>query len=127
MQIKCKFIFFFYLIPFVFSPPPFISLPLRYNPQFVHKAITGLLTHFPAVYFIIERLMSGLFTCQKVTATYRTQKFTAALPTLLFNTLMFLFFFCFVLPNINPLKTKLRQLYLKTQFVPRSKHSSSRL
>ena len=29
--------------------------------------------------------------------------------------------------KINPLKTKRRQLYLKTQFVPRSKHFSSRL
>jgi hypothetical protein len=29
--------------------------------------------------------------------------------------------------NINLLKTKLRQLYLKTQFLPRSKHFSSRL
>ena len=28
---------------------------------------------------------------------------------------------------INPLKTKRRLLYLKTQFVPRSKHFSSRL
>ena len=28
---------------------------------------------------------------------------------------------------INPLKTKLKLLYLKTQFVPRSKHFSSRL
>jgi len=28
---------------------------------------------------------------------------------------------------INPLKTKHRLLYLKTQFVLRSKHSSSRL
>ena len=27
----------------------------------------------------------------------------------------------------NPLKTKRRLLYLKTQFVPRSKHYSSRL
>ena len=27
----------------------------------------------------------------------------------------------------NPLKTKRRLLYLKTQFVPRSKHFSSRL
>jgi len=29
--------------------------------------------------------------------------------------------------NINPLKMKSRILYLKTQFVPRSKHFSSRL
>ena len=29
--------------------------------------------------------------------------------------------------NINPLKTKRRLLYLKTQIVPRSKHFSSRL
>ena len=29
--------------------------------------------------------------------------------------------------NINLLKTKRRLLYLKTQFVPRSKHFSSRL
>jgi hypothetical protein len=29
--------------------------------------------------------------------------------------------------HINPLKTKHRLLYLKTQFVPRSKHFSSRL
>ena len=29
--------------------------------------------------------------------------------------------------NFNPLKTKRRLLYLKTQFVPRSKHFSSRL
>ena len=29
--------------------------------------------------------------------------------------------------NINPLKTKRMLLYLKTQFVPRSKHFSSRL
>ena len=29
--------------------------------------------------------------------------------------------------NLNPLKTKRRLLYLKTQFVPRSKHFSSRL
>ena len=29
--------------------------------------------------------------------------------------------------SINPLKTKRRLLYLKTQFVPRSKHFSSRL
>ena len=29
--------------------------------------------------------------------------------------------------NINPLNTKGRLLYLKTQFVPRSKHFSSRL
>ena len=29
--------------------------------------------------------------------------------------------------NINPLNTKCRLLYLKTQFVPRSKHFSSRL
>ena len=28
---------------------------------------------------------------------------------------------------INPLKTKRRLLYLKTQFVPRTKHFSSRL
>ena len=32
-----------------------------------------------------------------------------------------------VLININPLQTKLRRLYLKTQSVPRSKHFSSRL
>jgi hypothetical protein len=30
-------------------------------------------------------------------------------------------------PHINPLKTKRRRLYLKTQFVLRSKHFSSRL
>ena len=30
-------------------------------------------------------------------------------------------------PPINPLKTKRRLRYLKTQFVPRSKHFSSRL
>ena len=30
-------------------------------------------------------------------------------------------------PYINPLNTKRRLLYLKTQFVPRSKHFSSRL
>ena len=29
--------------------------------------------------------------------------------------------------HINPLNTKRRLLYLKTQFVPRSKHFSSRL
>ena len=29
--------------------------------------------------------------------------------------------------SINPLKTKRRLLYLETQFVPRSKHFSSRL
>jgi len=29
--------------------------------------------------------------------------------------------------NFNPLKTKRRQLYLKTQSVPRCKHFSSRL
>ena len=29
--------------------------------------------------------------------------------------------------NINPLNTKRRPLYFKTQFVPRSKHFSSRL
>ena len=29
--------------------------------------------------------------------------------------------------DINPLNTKPRPLYLKTQFVPRSKHFSSRL
>ena len=29
--------------------------------------------------------------------------------------------------EINPLKTKRRPLYLKNQFVPRSKHFSSRL
>ena len=29
--------------------------------------------------------------------------------------------------KVNPLKTKRRLLYLKTQFVPRSKHFSSRL
>ena len=29
--------------------------------------------------------------------------------------------------DINPLKTKRRLLYLKTQFVPRSKHFSTRL
>ena len=29
--------------------------------------------------------------------------------------------------DVNPLKTKRRLLYLKTQFVPRSKHFSSRL
>ena len=29
--------------------------------------------------------------------------------------------------HINPLNTKRRPLYLKTQFVPRSKHFSSRL
>ena len=32
-----------------------------------------------------------------------------------------------VLPVVNPLKTKRRLLYLKTQFVQRSKHFSSRL
>jgi hypothetical protein len=32
-----------------------------------------------------------------------------------------------ILSAINPLKTKRRQLYLKTQSVPRSKHFSSRL
>ena len=32
-----------------------------------------------------------------------------------------------LLSDINPLKTKRRLLYLKTQFVPRSKHFSSRL
>jgi hypothetical protein len=32
-----------------------------------------------------------------------------------------------VLVNFNPLKTKRRPLYLKTQFVPRCKHFSSRL
>ena len=31
------------------------------------------------------------------------------------------------LSAINPLKTRLRLLYLKTQFVPRSKHFLSRL
>ena len=30
-------------------------------------------------------------------------------------------------PSFNPLKTESRPLYLKTQFVPRSKHFSSRL
>ena len=30
-------------------------------------------------------------------------------------------------PDVNPLKTKFKLLYLKTQFVPRSKHFSSRL
>ena len=30
-------------------------------------------------------------------------------------------------PSLNPLKTKRRGVYLKTQFVPRSKHFSSRL
>ena len=34
---------------------------------------------------------------------------------------------CTVQENINPLKTKSRPFYLKTQSVPRSKHSSSRL
>ena len=33
----------------------------------------------------------------------------------------------FVLSHINPLNTKRRLLYLKTQFVPRSKQFSSRL
>ena len=33
----------------------------------------------------------------------------------------------FHMPSINPLQTKRRPLYLKTQFVPRSKHFSSRL
>jgi len=33
----------------------------------------------------------------------------------------------YAIPAINPLKTKRRLLYLKTQFVPRSKHFSSRL
>jgi hypothetical protein len=32
-----------------------------------------------------------------------------------------------VVPHFNPLKTKRRLLYLKPQFVPRSKHFSSRL
>ena len=32
-----------------------------------------------------------------------------------------------ILHNINPLETKGSLLYLKTQFVPRSKHFSSRL
>ena len=36
-------------------------------------------------------------------------------------------FSAFVCCAINPLKTKRRLLYLKTQFVPRSKHFSSRL
>jgi len=31
------------------------------------------------------------------------------------------------LPNFNPLKTNDRPLYLKAQFVPRSKHFPSRL
>ena len=34
---------------------------------------------------------------------------------------------CTVTGVFNPLNTKRRQLYLKTQFVPRSKHFSSRL
>ena len=36
---------------------------------------------------------------------------------------------CFIVLSrwINPLNTKRRLLYLKTQFVPRSKHFSSRL
>ena len=33
----------------------------------------------------------------------------------------------YALNSFNPLKTKRKQLYLKTQFVPRSKHFSSRL
>ena len=33
----------------------------------------------------------------------------------------------YVLLHFNPLNTKRRLLYLKTQFVPRSKHFSSRL
>jgi len=33
----------------------------------------------------------------------------------------------FIKPTFNPLKTKRRLLYLKTQFVPRCKHFSSRL
>jgi hypothetical protein len=37
------------------------------------------------------------------------------------------FKFAFSKWDINPLKTKRRLLYLKTQFVPRSKHFSSRL
>ena len=32
-----------------------------------------------------------------------------------------------VVPLLNPLKTNVRPLYLKAQFVPRCKHSSSRL
>ena len=35
--------------------------------------------------------------------------------------------FISVHPHINPLNTKRRLLYLNTQFVPRSKHFSSRL
>ena len=36
-------------------------------------------------------------------------------------------FFVIRIPDINPLNTKRRLLYLKIQFVPRSKHFSSRL
>jgi hypothetical protein len=35
--------------------------------------------------------------------------------------------YCFAAMSINPLNTKRRLLYLKTQFVPRCKHFSSRL
>jgi len=34
---------------------------------------------------------------------------------------------CFLDMSLNPLTTKRRQLYLKTQSVPRSKHFSPRL
>ena len=34
---------------------------------------------------------------------------------------------CHISEDFNPLKTKCRLLYLKTQFVPRSKHFSYRL
>ena len=44
-------------------------------------------------------------------------------PHLIFNNLIF----SYAVLDINPSNTKHRQLYLKTQFVPRSKHFSSRL
>ena len=46
---------------------------------------------------------------------------------LLLITTSFILFLSLFLPYINPLNTKRRLLYLKTQFVPRSKHFSSRL
>ena len=46
----------------------------------------------------------------------------------LFSSTLLLLFFAFSLQRfINPLQTKRRPLYLKTQSVPRSKHFSSRL
>ena len=68
------------------------------------------------------RSFDNLFTTYDICHTYTLDdKLTAS------SYISFLPFLVVLTAILNPLKTKRRLFYLKTQFVPRSKHFSSRL